>query len=94
MIYKKGAILDSGDHIPNVIQEKTINETESIIKHVLIADDIHLNTHHTRLGTVKFIQASFYRIYKLIEISYSFAKNFRLLVVLTMNCIMVSYNLY
>lgn len=54
--FNHGAILDSGDHIPNVIQEKTINETESIIKHVLIADDIHLNTHHTRLGTVKFIQ--------------------------------------
>ena len=30
MIYKKGAILDSGDHIPNVIQEKTINEALGI----------------------------------------------------------------
>lgn len=42
--------MDSGDHIPNVINEKTATDEDSIIKHVLIADDFQLNTHHTRLG--------------------------------------------
>jgi len=54
--FNHGALLDSGDHIPNVINEKTATDEDSIIKHVLIADDFQLNTHHTRLGTVKFIQ--------------------------------------
>lgn len=54
--FNHGALLDSGDHIPNVINEKTTSETDSIIKHVLIANDFQLNTHHTRLGTVKFLQ--------------------------------------
>ena len=48
---KKGALLDVGDHIPNVF-----NEEGCKIKHLLIEQDCTLKPCVTKYGTVKFLQ--------------------------------------
>ena len=51
-----GALLEAGDHIPNVFQDNISNK----IKHVLIEQDSTLNSSNTKFGRVKFLQVNYY----------------------------------
>jgi len=57
--YNHGALLDVGDHIPNVLKQFNSN-----LKHLLVTEDFVLKRAETKYGRLKFLQVSCQSLFK------------------------------